>query len=99
MNSDLCLGIRSGNEILEIAAMESGRPFMTVNFPATGMGLEAIKGFLASHGNPAKLAVSGVAAISVALSLGAGLHSEVYIVSSSVADHPVALAQYAERSI
>jgi hypothetical protein len=99
MNSDLCIGICSRNENLEIAAMEAGRLGAILNFPATEMGLEAIKAFLAGYENPVRLAVSGVAALSVAISLGAGPRSQVFIVSPSIADHSTALAQYAERSI
>jgi len=99
MNSDLCIGICSSDELLELTAIESGRPSVTMNFPATGIGFEAIKSFLAGYGDPVKLAVSGVAALGVALSLGVGPHSEVFIVSSAIASHSMALAHYAERSI
>lgn len=100
MSSDLCIGISSKNEVFELAALEQGRPTVAATFPATGMGLEAIKVFLAGTANPVRLAVAGVAALSVALALGNSLRREVFIVSAANADQPLALAlaHYAMRS-
>ena len=98
VSSDLCIGISSKNEVLELAALEQGRPAVAANFPATEIGLEAIKVFLAGSANPVRLAVTGVAALSVALALGNSLQREVFIVSAATADQPLALAQYAMRS-
>ncbi|MFA4968360.1 MAG: hypothetical protein WC540_01925 [Sulfuritalea sp.] len=98
MGPDLCIGISSKNEVLELAALERGRSAVTATFPATGIGLEAIKVFLAGSASPVRLAVAGVAALSVALALGNSLQREVFIVSAATADQPLALAQYAMRS-
>jgi len=46
MNSDLCIGIASKNGEFEIAALEHGKTSAVMRFPATGMGIEAIRGFL-----------------------------------------------------
>jgi hypothetical protein len=97
MNSDLCIGIASKDGSLALAALEAGRPAVEVNFPATGMGVEAIKIILADFQQPVRLAVTGAAALSLALALGGGPGRETFIVSSAVADQPVALARYAGR--
>jgi hypothetical protein len=98
VNSDLCIGIASRNDSYEVAALVAGKTAVVMKFPATAMGVEAIKGFLASHGNPVRLAVAGVAALSLALALGKGPGQETFIVSSAVADQAVALARYAEHT-
>lgn len=98
MNSDLCIGIASRNGAYEIATLEHGKAAVVMRFPATGMGIEAIKVFLASYTNPVRLAVAGVAALSLALTLGKVPGRETFIVSSTVADQAVALAHYAEHT-
>ena len=98
MSSDLCIGIASTNESLEIAALEPGKAAVVMKFPATGMGVEGIKIFLSCHGNPVRMAVAGVAAVSLALALGNVCGRETFIVSSAVADQAVALARYAEHA-
>ncbi|MGB0129208.1 MAG: hypothetical protein WBP72_16325 [Rhodocyclaceae bacterium] len=100
MNAALCVGIYSQGKALEVAAIASGRPSVTASFPATGMGIEAIRVFLlSSQGNSVRLAVAGAAALSVALALGSESDGDVFIVSPSVACHSVALAKYAGRAI
>ena len=99
MNTDLCIGISSKNDVLEIAALECGRPAVAMTFPSTGMGLEAIKLFLGGYENSIRLAVAGAAALSIALALGDAIQREVFIVSGAMAGQPVALAQYAQRAI
>lgn len=99
MNRGLSLGIRSGSNSLEIAALEGSQPAVTLRFPATQMGIEAIKAFLSGYDAPVRLAVAGVAAVSMALALSSGWNGQVFVVAHSVADHPIALAHYAKRSI
>jgi len=98
MNSDLCIGIASKNGEFEIAALEHGKTSAVMRFPATGMGIEAVRGFLNSYGHPVRLAVAGVTAVSLALALGNGLGRETFIVSSAIANQAVALAHYAEHT-
>lgn len=98
MNSDLCIGIAAQNDTLELAARESGRTMIVMKFPATLMGEQAIKIFLASYEIPVRLAVAGVAALSLALSLGNVPGRQTFIVSPDFADQAVALALYAERT-
>ena len=98
MNSGLCIGIASTNESLEIAALEPGKAAVVMKFPATKMGVEGVRLFLSGYSEPLRLAVAGVAALSLALSLGNACGRETFIVSSAVADQAVALARYAEHA-
>lgn len=98
MNTDLCIGIASTDESLEIAALERGKAAVLVKFPATAVGLEEVKVFLTSYRLPMRLAVAGVAALSLALTLGNVPRRETFIVSASVADQAVALATYARQA-
>jgi hypothetical protein len=95
MNNELCIGIASRNDMYEIAALEHGKNAVVIRFPATGIGLEAIKVFLAGYGNPVRLAVAGVAAVSLALALGNVPGRETFIVSSAIANQALALAHFA----
>ncbi|MGB4857015.1 MAG: hypothetical protein WBP37_16145 [Candidatus Dechloromonas phosphoritropha] len=51
MSSDLYIGIALGNDVLEIAALGPGKAAVAMKFPAMGMGLERIRGFLSCSGN------------------------------------------------
>lgn len=94
MSPGLCIGIAWKDGSLALATLESGRPTVEVNFPATEIGVEAIKIFLANCREPVRLALTG-ASLSLALVLGNGPGRETFIVSSAVADRPIALAHYA----
>ena len=98
MNPDLCIGIAATHETLEIAALEPGKAAVVIKFPATGMGVAAIRLFLTGYTNPVRMAVAGVAALSLALSLGNVCGRETFIVSSAIADQALALAHYAEHA-
>ena len=99
MGSDLCIGIASHNDSYEIVALEHGKTSAVMKFPASRMGIEAIKGFLSNYGNHIRVAVTGVAAISVAMALGNTPRRETYIVSPSIANQAAALAHYAEHMV
>ena len=94
MSPELCIGIARKDGSLALATLKSGRPTVEVNFPATEIGIQAIKIFLASCREPVRLAVTG-ASLTLALVLGNGPDRETFIVSSAVADHPITLANYA----
>jgi len=98
MNPDLCIGIASTYDSLEVAALEPGKAAVVMKFPATGMGVEGIRHFLSGYTNPVRMAVAGVAALSLALSLGNVCGRETFVVSSSIAEHAVDLARYAEHA-
>lgn len=101
MRSALCIGIASKNEGYEIVALEHGRELAAMRFPATTMGIEAIRSFLTGYTNHIRLAVAGVAALSLALALGNNPSVETFIVSSntSIADQAAALAHYADHTL
>ena len=98
MNTDLCLGIVAKKDALEIAALEPGCAAVTMTFPATTMGIEAIKVFLSSRKMPVRMAVAGVAALSLALAIGNAGGRETFIVASSFTDQAMVLARYAEHT-
>jgi hypothetical protein len=99
MNHQLCIGIAASNDVLDLAALESGRSTAVTHFPASAIGIETIKGFLAAHNEPMRLAVAGAAALNLALALGNAPGRETFVVSSTVADQPVALARFASRTL
>ena len=98
MNSDLCIGIASHRDVLELAALEHTKRIVTCRFPATPLGVGAIKVFLAGYGKPMRLAVAGTTALALAFALGNATRLEVFIVSSAVTDQAVPLAHYAARA-
>ena len=98
MSSDLYIGIALGNDVLEIAALGPGKAAVVMKFLATGMGLEGIRVFLSCSENYVPMALAGVAALSVALSLGNACGRETFIASSTIADQALALARYAEHA-
>jgi hypothetical protein len=98
MNSDLCIGIASRDGAYEVVALEHGRESKVKKFPANGNGIEALSGLLSGYGNHLRLAVAGVAALSLALTLGSVPGRHTFIVSSSIADQAAALAHYAEHT-
>jgi len=95
MTRDLCIGIAARNDAYEIAALENGRTMRVLKFPATRLSVEAIRGFLRAHAKPVRLAVTGAAAVSLALALGDVPGCETFIVASSIASQAPALAHYA----
>ena len=100
MNPDLCvgIGIASTHDSLEIAALESGKAAVVMKFPATGTGVEGIRLFLSGYTHPMRMAVAGVAALSLALTLGNVCGRETFIVASVVTDQAVGLAHYAAHA-
>lgn len=99
MDPNIYIGIVSKHDMFEVATQEPGKAAITMTFPATVTGIEALRQFLASHGNPIRMAVAGVAALSTALALGNVPFRETYIVSSAVTARAVELAGYAEHAL
>lgn len=95
MTRELCIGVAANGDSLEMAAVQSGRSTGIARFPATAIGVEAIRMFLADCSEPLRLAVAGAGAVSIALALGNMSGRHTFIVSPSVADQPIALARYA----
>ena len=101
MSSDLCIGIVANSAGYEVVALEHGQETSVTRFPATMIGIEAIRGFLNSCGQRIRLAVAGAAAVSLALTLGDAPTCQTFIVSSgsSAANQASALAHYADRAL
>lgn len=99
MNSALCIGIVSKNDVYEVVALEHGQETAVARFPATMIGIEAIRGFVNSCGQHIRLAVAGATALSLALALGNAPVSQTFIVSSGsgIANQAAALAHYADH--
>jgi len=98
MTSDLCIGIASRKDSYEMVAIENGKTTRVLRFPATRLGVEAIRGFLTAHARPVRLAVAGAAAVGLALTLGDVPGRESFIVASNIANEAPALAHYAGRA-
>jgi hypothetical protein len=99
MNRNIYIGIVSKNDMLEVATREPGKAAITMTFPASGIGIEALRQLLVSHGNPVRLAVAGVAALSIALTLGNVPRRETFIVSSVIGTQAMELVGYAEHAV
>lgn len=101
MSSALCIGIASKDGVYEVVALQHGKKPVAMKFPATTMGIEAIRDFLNPCGNRVRLAVAGVAALSLALALGDAPGRQTFIVSSkvSIAGQAAALARYAGHTL
>jgi len=101
MSSALCVGIASKDGVYEVVALEQGREPVALKFPATRKGVEAIRGFLNQCGDHVRLAVAGVAALSLALAVGSAPGRQTFIVSSniSIANQASALAHYADHTL
>lgn len=97
--ADLCVGIlthENGCEIATLDAPDSPEPF---RFPASPMGRDTLKVFLAGQRRPLWLAVSGTGAMDLAFAIDPAAPCNTYIVAQGVADDPVALARYASRAV
>lgn len=101
MNSAFCIGVASKSGVYEIVALDHGKESAAMKFPATAMGIEALRSFLTSYSSHVRLAVAGVAALSLALALGNDPGVETFIVSSNtrIADQAAALAHYADHAL
>jgi hypothetical protein len=98
VKSKMCIGIAASTDRLAVAALETDHAAVVSSFPSGDIGIAVIKGFLTAHDAPVRLAVAGAAALNLALVLGNVAGRETFIVSSTVADQPVALAQFAWRT-
>lgn len=98
MNTDLCVGVLATADRLEIATLQRGKAAIFSSFPATEMGIEAIKGYLTGYGRSVRLAVGGVAHLNLALRLGNVAGRETFVVSPACARQALDLALYAEQT-
>ena len=95
---DLCMGIFLTQDAMEISTLDKGR-MQLLTLPASAQGVATLKARLSALSRPIRLAISGSAALGLALALSQMPLSDVYIVTASVADQPLALARYAGRAL
>jgi hypothetical protein len=98
MKSTLSVGVALADGSLAVASCQSGQPTTQALFPATAIGVEAIRIFLDHCGEPVRLAVKA-AHLSFAVRWTNGRGHETFVVSSRVRDDPLALARYAEHAM
>ena len=100
LQSEIYIGIRARNDSLAVAALRGDRPCIEVDFPATPLGLQAIRGVLDDYEEQfIRLAVSGSQAVDLAFALGNAPHRETFVVPARVADTPGDLARFASRAV
>ena len=101
MSPALCIGIASKDGLYEVVALEHGKESVALKFPATTKGIEAIRGFLSHCGDHVRLAIAGVASLSLALAVGNAPGRQTFIVSSStgIAGQAAALAHFADHTL
>ncbi len=97
----VCIGIALIGEDIRVAARAGGREVAHGSFPASPLGTVALLSYLTDWQTPLRLAVAtaGVAALGLALSVGAQPDREVFLVSAQTAHAAPDLARYAERAI
>jgi hypothetical protein len=99
MNTALYIGVVSKDDALEVVAREHGQATVSMTFPATVTGVEALRSYMTSRERRIRLAVAGAAALGIALTLGNAPLRETFIVSSGFAGHATELARYAEHAV
>jgi hypothetical protein len=97
----LCIGLALEGKDIRVAARAGGREIAHGSFPASPLGTTALLSYLADCQTPMRLAVAtaGVAALALALAVGAPTGREVFLVSAQMASAAPDLARYAERAI
>jgi len=96
---ELCVGIATHREGMTVAALDHGK-LQSLQLSTGQRGMSVLKEFLLRSGKPARLAIAGPLAISLAVAMAQEASvREVFIVSASIADQPVALAHYAEHAL
>ncbi len=97
----VCIGIALAGDNIQVTARAEGREIESGTFPAGQLGTAALLCYLADWRVPLRLAVAtaGVAALNIALVIGAYPAREVFLVSTQTAGAASDLARYAERAI
>lgn len=99
MNEGLSVGVDAGAERLELVLLGATPCLCRVSFPSNAMGWAAVRGFLASRGQPVRIAVAGVAALGFALAVGNVPERRVLIVAPTVAKSALKLALHAKNNL
>lgn len=97
----ISVGVAVENDRYCLALCESGQAIRRREFAVDASGQSSLKNFLAGLKSPARIAVgaSTAAAVAMAVALSAIPHSEIFLVSPSIAAQSVELARYAERTV
>ena len=95
----VCIGVFLKDASIQVAARVGGHEIGHGCCPADAIGTAALLGYLADWPSPLRLAVAaaGTATLGLALTLGAPIGREVFLVSAQGAAPD--LARYAERAI
>ncbi len=98
MNTDLYVGIMFTGEHLNVTTLDDHSHSRHITFPATVLGLDAIRRFLDQCGQSAHLAIAiaGSAALELVISLKSLIGAQIFIVSACVASQSRDLAMYAK---
>ena len=97
MTRAVCLGICSKSGWLIAGTRRSGCHRAVAQFPASAMGVHAIKLAIGQCDDPVRIAICGDDAIRLGLTLSEGSRREIMIVTAGIASDPNALAEYAGR--
>jgi len=97
----VCVGIALVGEDIRVATRAGGREVARGSFPASPLGTAALLSYLSGWQAPVRrdVATAVVAALGLALSVGATHDREVFLVSVQAAHAASDLARYAERAI
>lgn len=97
----ISVGVAVENDRYCLALCESGNAIRRREFAVDARGQSSLESFLAAMKTPVRIAVSAstAAAVAMAVALSAIPHSEVFLVSPSIAAQSVELARYAERTV
>lgn len=99
MNAGLCVGVEAGSERLELVLLGAKPRMCHVGFPSNSIGWAAVRGFLAGHHQPVRIAVAGVAALGFALAVGNAQDRRVLIVAPTVVKSALELALHAKNNL
>jgi hypothetical protein len=98
MKTSLAIGVTTRDRVLSIATMRHGRAVVETDFPATGIGAEAVGIFLADCEEPIRLAIT-VADLDLALRWSNGADRETFVVAAPHPHSSTTLARYAATCV
>lgn len=99
MSAGLCVGVAAGRERLELVLLGARPRLCRVSFPSNAIGWAALRGFLAGHRQPVRIAVAGVAALGFALAVGNASERRVLIIAPALAKTAHQLAVHAKNNL
>lgn len=101
MHTDLYVGIMFTGEHLNVTTLDDNSHSRQISFPATVLGLDAIRRFLDQCGESAHMAIAiaGSAALELAISLKNLIGAQIFIVSACIASQSKDLALYAKATV